>query len=244
MKKMRKKKKTNTTRALIWVIVILLAVIAVLLVVGLKKEANTETTETAEATSTPTADPNRVYQSINHEIAYAGDIEITHTHIAWDQYRRPGEVREIKYITIHETDNRSSSSDAAAHSAFLTDTEDSNTGWHYTVDDHSIYHTIPDNEISWNAGDQRNTDGGNVNGIGIEMCVNYENDFEKTLENTAMLVATLCVNYDLTPDDVRFHSDFMDKECPHRLISEGRTDEFLQMIADDYTILLESGTEE
>jgi N-acetylmuramoyl-L-alanine amidase CwlA len=70
------------------------------------------------------------------------------------------------------------------------------------------------------------------------MCVNLTNDYEQTLRNTAALAANLLVTYDLQVDDVRLHRDFMDKICPHRLISEGRVEAFYQMIRDDYTELL------
>ena len=170
----------------------------------------------------------------NTEIFSAGGVEITHRHISWGSPRRPGEIREIKYITIHETDNRRSGADASAHGTLLAENEAEITSWHYTVDDSSIIHHVPDNEIAWNAGDNRTKNGGNINGIGIEMCVNLTNDYEKTLRNTAELAAELMIAYDLDMDRIRFHEDFMNKECPHRLISEGRTDEFLEMIRDAY----------
>lgn len=174
----------------------------------------------------------------NKEIASAGGVPVTHNYVPWDSPRRPGEVREIRYITIHETDNRSSGADSEAHNSLLVNDVSNSTGWHYTVDDHSIYHNLPDNEIGWNAGDNRTKLGGNINGIGIEMCVNLTNDYEQTLRNTAALAANLLVTYDLQVDDVRLHRDFMDKICPHRLISEGRVEAFYQMIRDDYTELL------
>ena len=148
--------------------------------------------------------------------------------------RRPGEIREIKYITIHETDNRRTSAGASAHGSLLSENVSEITSWHYTVDDSEIIHHLPDNEIAWNAGDNRTKDGGNINGIGIEMCVNLSNDFEQTLRNTAELAAELLIAYDLDMNAVHFHEDFMVKECPHRLISEGRTEEFLEMIRDAY----------
>lgn len=179
----------------------------------------------------------RTYHTESVELTSANGIDIVQDYIPYDSIRRPGEIREIRYVIIHETDNRSSGANAAAHSTYLkTNTADSN-GWHYTVDDHSIYHHIPDNEISWNAGDNRSENGGNINGIAIEMCVNLGNDYQKTLENTAWLTAELLKTYDLTPDDVRMHQDFSGKICPHRLITEGRVDDFLQMVKDDYDAL-------
>lgn len=174
----------------------------------------------------------------NSEITSAGGVPVIHSYVPWGSPRRPGEVREIRYLTIHETDNRSSGADSEAHNSLLLNDTTNSTGWHYTVDDHVIYHNLPDNEIGWNAGDNRTKLGGNVNGIGIEMCVNLTNDYEQTLRNTAALAAKLLVTYDLGVEDVRLHQDFMDKVCPHRLISEGRVEQFYQMIRDDYTELL------
>ncbi len=177
----------------------------------------------------------KVVHTENLEVDLVNGINVEHEYVPYDSRRRPGEVREILYITIHETDNRRSGSGANAHKNFLSGNNSDITGWHYTVDDGSIVHHIPDNEIAWNAGDGRSELGGNMNGIGIEMCVNVDNDYEKTVENTAALVVALLRAYDLEPKDVRFHEDFMNKECPHRLISEGRLDDFYKMVIEAYS---------
>ena len=39
--------------------------------------------------------------------------------------------------------------------------------------------------------------GGNMNGIGIEMCVNSDGNYEQTLINTEKLCARLLIEYDL-----------------------------------------------
>lgn len=174
------------------------------------------------------------YSTRNYEIAEVDGIPVIHSYVSLDSPRRPGEIRAIKYITIHETDNRSTSANAQGHNAYLLSDAMDITGWHYTVDDVSIYHNIPDNEIAWNAGDDRDRDGGNINGIGIEMCVNLGVDFEKTVDNTARLTAKLLHTYDLSIEDVKMHADFMDKVCPHRLITEGRVDEFIDLVHTYY----------
>lgn len=178
-----------------------------------------------------------LYRTDAAELYEAGGIVIQHAYIPYDSRRRPGEIREIRYLTIHETDNRSPGADAEAHSLFLQSGHADLTGWHYTVDDHSIYHHLPDNEIAWNAGDQRTRDGGNINGIGIEMCVNIGNSYQKTIENTARLCAALLREYDLTPEDVRLHQDFMNKVCPHRMITENRVYEFYDLVRSEYEAL-------
>ena len=179
----------------------------------------------------------RVYSSVNIEADYAGDVPIIHDYLPWDHVRRPGEIRDIMYLTIHETDNWSKTADAQAHNTWLHTTSDSPNSWHYTVDDHCIYHHLPDNEAAWNAGDGRTPGGGNMNGIGIEMCVNEGSNYEQTLRNTAMLCAELLHNYGLNTEDIRLHADFMEKLCPRRLISDGRVEEFLQMVRDDLALV-------
>ena len=161
-------------------------------------------------------------------------IPVNHVYIPYDSSRRPGEIREIRFLIIHETDNRSSGADALAHSNWLIGDTTDITSWHYTVDDHSIYHNLPDNEIAWNAGDNRSRDGGNMNGIGIEMCVNVSGDFDQTVRNTAWLCAELLQAYGLTPDDVYLHRDFMGKICPHRLITENKVTWFKELVQADY----------
>ena len=63
--------------------------------------------------------------------------------------------------------------------------------WHYTVDDHEIYHHLPDDEPGYHAGDLMEADGGNMNGVGIEMCVNEDGNYEQTLVNAERLCARL-----------------------------------------------------
>ncbi|MDD2189495.1 MAG: N-acetylmuramoyl-L-alanine amidase [Eubacteriales bacterium] len=147
---------------------------------------------------------------------------------------RPGDLRKIKYIVIHETGNRGRNADAASHNNYLhTEADNQRKSWHYTVDDHEIYYHIPDNEIAFHAGDGLRDDGGNLNGIGIEMCVNPENDYEKTLVNTAKLAALLITSYDLDISRVKKHEDFSGKYCPEILLAEDRWEEFVEMVKQE-----------
>lgn len=144
---------------------------------------------------------------------------------------RPGEKREIRYLVIHETDNEAESADAKNHNDYLHQiAQQEPLSWHYTVDDHEIYHHIPDDEIAFHAGDRRQKDGGNMNGIGIELCVNAGSDYEKTLDNAAKLAAYLLNAYDLELDAVKKHQDFSGKNCPSRLLERGRWEEFLTKV--------------
>ena len=147
---------------------------------------------------------------------------------------RPGDKRKIKYIVIHETGNTGRNANAKSHGNYLLkEADNQQKSWHYTVDDHEIYYHIPDNEIAFHAGDGLKQDGGNQNGIGIEMCVNPENDYEKTLHNTAKLTAMLLKAYHLDINCVKKHQDFSGKKCPENLIESGRWNEFLGMVRQE-----------
>ena len=106
----------------------------------------------------------------------AAELKITQDIIPPGQCGRPlHQPMRPTFITIHSTDNTSRSANALNHalamnkglrgrhnrSGFLT--------WHFTVDDHSIYQTLPTNET----GEHADYEGpGNRSSIGIEMCVN------------------------------------------------------------------------
>ncbi len=139
---------------------------------------------------------------------------------------RPGKKRKIKYIVIHETDNFEAGVGAKNHATFLKKNNMNSKSWHYTVDDTEIYHHIPDNEVAYHAADEE----GNQYGIGIELCVNRDGDFEETFENGAKLVAYLLKEYNLTIDDIKTHQDFSGKDCPHSILENNRMNEFKRKV--------------
>ena len=59
---------------------------------------------------------------------------------------RPGGNYTKSYITIHETGNKDAGAGAKNHANWLSNGANGEIGYHYTVDDHEIYHHIPDNE--------------------------------------------------------------------------------------------------
>ena len=133
--------------------------------------------------------------------AGAAELKITQDIVPPGQCGRPlHQPMRPTFITIHSTDNRSRSANALNHalamnkglrgrhnrSGFLT--------WHFTVDDHSIYQTLPTNET----GEHADYEGpGNRSSIGIEMCVNRGNDLGSTVDRTAQLTAKLMRQYDI-----------------------------------------------
>ena len=141
---------------------------------------------------------------------------------------RTGKKRKIKYIVIHETDNKSVGANAKNHAEYLSKNNKTSTSWHYTVDDKEIYHHIPDNEVAHHAA----TEKGNLYGIGIELCVNEDGNFEKTFENAAKLVACLLKEYNLSINDIKTHNDFSGKDCPHSILQNNRMGEFKNKVKE------------
>ena len=168
---------------------------------------------------------------LREPVSEVGGIPIITDFIPKGTMERPGQERKIEYVVIHETGNPGRNADAASHNNYLhKEADNQQKSWHYTVDDHEIYYHIPDNEIAFHAGDGLSKDGGNLNGIGIEMCINPENDYEQTLKNTAKLTAMLLKAYDLDISSVKKHQDFSGKHCPDNLLKEDRWGEFVDMV--------------
>lgn len=158
------------------------------------------------------------------------DVPVIQQLIPEGHQNRPGIQREIMWIVIHETDNYLTGADALHHADYLCNNLTDVNSWHYTVDENIIVHSLPDEEVGWHAGDKQTDGGGNMNGVGIEMCVNEGNDYSKTKENTAKLVAVLLKSYHLSIDSVKKHQDFSGKNCPAQLLDEEEWKKFLEMI--------------
>lgn len=170
-----------------------------------------------------------LYLKSNIDPAFPSEVNGVKVHTALIEKgteARLGKNRKIKYIVIHETDNTSSGANAKNHSEYLSKNNKTSTSWHYTVDDKEIYHHVPDNEVAHHAA----TEKGNLYGIGIELCVNEDGNFEKTFENGAKLVAFLLKEYGLNINDVKTHNDFSGKDCPHNILKSNRMEEFKNKI--------------
>ena len=135
------------------------------------------------------------------------------------------ETNKRKYITIHETANTGVGADADAHANFI------NNGametWHYSVDDEKAvchyYHTTS----CWHTGTYK----GNTQSIGIEMCVNSDGDYLKTLHNTIELVQKIMKEENISANNVVQHNYWSGKNCPTLLRAGNRGMNWSQFIA-------------
>lgn len=142
-----------------------------------------------------------------------------------------------RYITIHSTQNTGTGAGARTHARLLQrgglKGEKNSLGyltWHFTVDDHSIYQTLPTNEQGQHA-DYEGT--GNRKSIGIEMCENRDNSRSGTLARTARLTAELMRRHRIPLRNVVPHQHWEQirysdgknlghKNCPHFLMTNGK----------------------
>ena len=148
------------------------------------------------------------------------------------RYFRPMEVR---YITIHATENPTGDAYhhalALKHGALRANKRKGGNRigfltWHFTAQEDLIYQHLPTNE----QGEHADFDGpGNNYSIGIEMCDFHGNDIPKTIDNAAKLAAYLMYEHHLTVDHVVPHYHWRrigvtpeHKPCPYFLLDNGK----------------------
>lgn len=165
-----------------------------------------------------------VPQSVLDELFYPG-------------YKMPNE-QNILWIVVHESGMPREGQDAKllaevqVRNAYSTGRAAS---WHYQVDENIVYQSFDDNIVCWHAGDGTSKrGGGNNNGIGIEMCINSDGNYEASMRLDAKLIAHLLHKYNLTLDNVKRHYDFDGKQCPFYMIETGRWTEFLEYVNREY----------
>lgn len=152
---------------------------------------------------------------------------------------RSGILHETtKYITYHDTGNHTPGANAMMHAQYMVSSYNINDrarSWHYTVDDKSVYHHIPDNEVAW----QGDTYEAYAKSIGVETCVDYGSDLYATWQRTAKLMANLMVKHNLTIKDIKQHYDFNGKNCPQTLRRNYLYQHALELVQAEYQVLTE-----
>lgn len=110
-------------------------------------------------------------------------------------------------------------------------TQPESKSWHFSVDETSIYQTLPTDEVAWNAGDGHTVGGGNMSGISIEICDNIDGDMTQAMRNAAWLTAKYLKEDGSDISRVKQHFDFSGKDCPYEIRHQGRWQEFLDMVS-------------
>lgn len=145
-----------------------------------------------------------------------GKLKIVQDFIPSGNSNRPGRKLAPTSITIHNTDNPGVGANAPAHAKYQkgADARKRKVSWHYTVDDSSVYQSLPTNEIGWHAASSE----GNRTSIGVEICMNADLDEAAAYERAALLTAVLAFQFGLSvPARIKQHHDWSGKNCPRVL---------------------------
>ena len=156
-------------------------------------------------------------------------------------------MSSVWYVVTHHTGNNNVGAGARSTASYCST---ASVSIHYCVDANSVYSVVKESSVAWHAGDGTraagstyyNTTygvtcitGGNMNGIGIEMCQHEDNDLYMTWHRTAKLTADILMRYSLPTDRVKQHNHFMGKNCPQELRESGLyTPVFARMVKAEY----------
>ena len=97
------------------------------------------------------------------------------------------------------------------------------------------YH-IPTTHIGGDFGNKVCIRGGNLNGIGIESCVNSGSDVYLTWQYSAKFIAQLLIKHNMTPERILFHNNFSNKPCPRTMMTADLVETFLDMAYLEYYV--------
>lgn len=127
-------------------------------------------------------------------------------------------TNSLKYIVIHETSNESKGAGAQTHANLQS--RGFSASWHYSVGSDGIYQSFEDTAQTWHAGSPSY----NKSSIGIEMCVNSDGDYKKTVDTTIELVKHLMKKHNILPTNVIPHqkTSTWNKICPRYLLGGSR----------------------
>jgi hypothetical protein len=118
------------------------------------------------------------------------------------------------YLTIHQTGNTDEGSNAMAHHR-LQARSGVDYGWHWQVDDEMAIQTHDHSFKIWHAGDGRGK--GNTESISIEICVNSDGNYKKSVENGAKLAAMILKEENINISNMVQHNYWSGKDCPHEI---------------------------
>ncbi|EMX0189964.1 N-acetylmuramoyl-L-alanine amidase [Bacillus thuringiensis] len=131
-----------------------------------------------------------------------------------------------EFITVHNTYN-----DASAENEISYMIGNNNSvSFHVAVDDKEAVQGIPFDRNAWHAGDGNGN--GNRKSIGVEICYSLSggDKYYKAEDNAAIVIAQLMKHFNIPISNVRTHKSWSGKHCPHRMLDEGRLDQFIKKI--------------
>jgi N-acetyl-anhydromuramyl-L-alanine amidase AmpD len=144
------------------------------------------------------------------------------------KYKCPNKMTP-EYITVHNTANDASAENEIRYMIHNTN----QTSYHFAVDDKEVIQGVALDRNAWHAGDGNGN--GNRKSIGVEICYSKSGGerYKKAEANAVNLIAQLLKERNWGIDRVKKHQDWSGKNCPHRILDEGRWNQFLNAIAEE-----------
>ncbi|EKS8366153.1 N-acetylmuramoyl-L-alanine amidase family protein [Bacillus thuringiensis] len=135
-----------------------------------------------------------------------------------------------EFITVHNTYN-----DAPAENEIAYMIRNNNeVSFHIAVDDKEAVQGLPLERNAWACGDGNGS--GNRKSISVEICYSLSGGdrYYKAEDNAAIVVAQLMKQYNIPISKVRTHQSWSGKHCPHRMLDEGRWNNFIERVQNAY----------
>lgn len=145
---------------------------------------------------------------------------------------------KAEFITVHNTAN-----DASANNEISYMINNGNqVSYHFAVDDREVVQGLPIDRNGWHSGDGNGS--GNRKSIGIEICYSKSGGerYKKSELLAVKFIAQLLHERSWDIEKVKKHQDWSGKNCPHRILNEGRWNVFLSMIRSELQKLKQSKT--
>lgn len=117
---------------------------------------------------------------------------------------------EENYVSMKNTKKDSG---ADNHALLQANGNSRQAGWHWSVGDKEAVQSFAHEYQCWPASSTKE----NNEAIHIEMCVNVDGDYVKTVQNTAALVAKILKDESLTINHVVQHNFYSGKNCPSKM---------------------------
>lgn len=148
----------------------------------------------------------------------------------WRQ--RPAQGMRPDRWVQHDTGNRQTGANAAAHRRYLEQGAPDEFGnpqqlsYHFSVDDREAWQMIPVDEVAWHGGDGSGPC--NMRGVSCELCINADSDEARSRTNAAVLAAELMNALNI--DSLKKHQDCSSKYCPRDMLNDGYWPTFVSRV--------------
>ncbi|WP_144561446.1 N-acetylmuramoyl-L-alanine amidase [Bacillus mycoides] len=135
-----------------------------------------------------------------------------------------------EFITVHNTYNDATAQNEVAYMI----RNNNQVSFHIAIDDKEAVQGLPLERNAWACGDGNGS--GNRKSINVEICYSLSGGdrYYKAEDNAAVIVAQLMKQYNIPISKVRTHQSWNGKHCPHRMLAEGRWNNFIEKVQRAY----------